>query len=57
MPDRSKELISQWKQLNEKASSLLGKHKSFREYNSVRLQMDKIELLLRGGYDIDVQNL
>jgi len=55
--DKSKELIESWKKLNDSANSLLQKHTSFKAYNNVRLQMDKIETILRDGYDIDVYKL
>jgi hypothetical protein len=55
--DKSKELLESWKQLNDKANSLLRKHSSFRQYNKVRCQMDSIERLLRDGYGIDVYNI
>jgi RecA-family ATPase len=55
--DKSTELIEQWKQLNATANKLLNKHTSFRTYNNVRLQMDKIESLLREGYSINVYSL
>lgn len=55
--DKSKELIETWKQLNITANDLLRKHKSFKQYNNVRLKMDNIERLLYDGYGIDVNSL
>lgn len=50
-------LILQWKELNIKTNKLLNKHKSFKNYNKVRLQMDKIELTLYKIYNINVNDL
>jgi hypothetical protein len=53
----SEELINQWKELNTKANKLLQKHKSFKEYNNVRLKMDEIEDILEKYFNIDVYNM
>lgn len=47
-------LVDRWKELNKQALTLLNKHKSFRAYNNVRLQMDKIENKLINQYNYDI---
>lgn len=51
------ELINEWKMLNDEATKLLNKHQSFRSYNNVRLQMDKIEEELFKKYNVDTDKL
>lgn len=50
-------LINEWKRLDDEATKLLNKHESFRSYNNVRLQMDKIEEELLEKYNIDTDSL
>jgi hypothetical protein len=55
--DKAKELINNWRKLNDMANKLLNEHKSFRKYNNVRLKMDKIESILENVYNVDVDTL
>jgi hypothetical protein len=55
--NKTDELITKWKELNKKANKLLDKHESFKAYNSVRLQMDKIEITLQDDYGINIYDL